>query len=116
MEKKFCRAAGSGSLLRDYGKGLFFDAERLAAIEERLDLIHRLKRKYGGSLEAVFQKKQDMEEALRKVSSLDEELQKMIREEEAVKSRLRQSARNLSESRKKAAKTLEDKVGKKYAL
>ncbi|HQN70531.1 MAG TPA: DNA repair protein RecN [Smithella sp.] len=112
MENNFVALQEAALLLRDYGKGLFFDAERLAAIEERLDLIHRLKRKYGGSLEAVFQKKQDMEEALRKVSSLDEELQKMIREEEAVKSRLRQSARNLSESRKKAAKTLEDKVGK----
>lgn len=112
MENNFAALQEAALLLRDYGKGLFFDAERLAAIEERLDRIHRLKRKYGGSLEAVFRKKQDMEQDLRKASSLEEELQTMIREEEAVKGRLRLSARNLSESRKKAAKTLEDKVGK----
>lgn len=39
--------------LRAYLKGLDVDAGRLEAVEERLDLLNRLKRKYGGSLEAV---------------------------------------------------------------
>ena len=40
--------------LRDYGKNLFFDPARLLAIDERLEMIGRLKRKHGGSLESVL--------------------------------------------------------------
>ncbi|MFZ1955752.1 MAG: AAA family ATPase, partial [Desulfobacterales bacterium] len=40
--------------LRSYLKTVETDENRLEAVEERLDLINKLKRKYGGSLEAVL--------------------------------------------------------------
>src|SRR5207247_4170533 len=39
--------------LRDYRDRLEFDPERLDKVEERLDLLHRLMKKYGGWLEEV---------------------------------------------------------------
>ena len=41
--------------LRDYLQDIDFSAERLQAIEDRLVELDRLKRKYGGSLDAVLQ-------------------------------------------------------------
>jgi len=96
--------------LRDYAKNLFFDAERLATIDERLELLNRLKRKYGGTLEGVFLKKQEMEESLQTVFSLEEELSKLVKEEESIKEKLKQNALQLSRMRKQAAKRLEDAV------
>lgn len=39
--------------LRDYGKSLEVEGGRLAQVEERLDLLNKLKRKYGGSLDEI---------------------------------------------------------------
>ena len=39
--------------LRDYLDEIEFNPKRLEDVEERLDLIHRLSRKYGGSIPAV---------------------------------------------------------------
>ena len=41
--------------LRGYMDGIEFNPRRLEQVEERLDLINRLKRKYGGSIEAVLE-------------------------------------------------------------
>src|SRR5512140_2127886 len=40
--------------LRDYAEQLEADPDRQAVVEDRLDLIQRLKKKYGGSVEAVI--------------------------------------------------------------
>ena len=40
--------------LRTYLEGIEFNPRRLEQVEERLDLIHKLQRKYGGSIEAVL--------------------------------------------------------------
>ena len=40
--------------LRDYAELLEADPDRLTIVEDRLDLIQRLKKKYGGSFEAVI--------------------------------------------------------------
>jgi len=46
--------ADAGSELRDYAEGLEADPAALLAIEERLELIDRLERKHGGSVESVL--------------------------------------------------------------
>jgi len=39
--------------LRDYLEEIEFNPKRLDEVEERLDIIHSLKRKYGGSIQSV---------------------------------------------------------------
>lgn len=117
IESSFVTLQEAALQLRDYGKNLFFDSERLAAIDERLDTLNRLKRKHGGSLEAVLGKRREMEEALKTVSSLEEELERLSREEEKVKETVRQKALLLSERRGQAARKIQDAVDKEiYAL
>ena len=60
--------------LRDYAKGLSFDPGRIEIIDDRLERLSRLKRKHGGSLEGVLQKKAEMEAELKQILSADEEL------------------------------------------
>ena len=110
MESSFVTLQEAALLLRDYGKNLFFDSERLAVIDERLDVLNRLKRKQGGSLENVLRKKQEIEEALKTVSSLEEELEKLSKEEEKVKENLRENALRLSRKRKQTAQKLQEAV------
>jgi DNA repair protein RecN (Recombination protein N) len=112
IESSFVTLQEAALELRDYGKNLFFDSERLTAIDERLEMLSRLKRKHGGSLESVLRKKQEMEESLKTVFSLEEELAKLAKEEEKVKDSLRQNALKLSRIRKQTAQKLQDAVDK----
>jgi DNA repair protein RecN (Recombination protein N) len=112
VETSFVALQEAALQLRDYAKNLFFDSERLAAVDERIELLNRLKRKYGGSLDGVLHKKQEMEESLKKVFSLEEELEKLGKEEDDVRKNLRQKALDLSQSRKQAAEKLRQTVDK----
>ena len=112
VEESFITLQEVALTLRDYGKNLFFDAQRLALIDERLELINRLKRKHGGSLESVLRRKQEIEDDLNKVSSIEEELEKLNREEEKIKDDLRKKAIRLSEIRKQEAEKLQQAVNK----
>ena len=98
--------------MRDYSKNLFFDSERLTVIDERLELLNRLKRKHGGSLEGVLRRKQEIEEDLKGVFSVEEELEKLGKEEEKIRDNLRQNALKLSQTRAQAAKKLQESVDK----
>jgi DNA repair protein RecN (Recombination protein N) len=112
MESSFITLQETVLQLRDYSKNLFFDSERLAAIDERLELLNRLKRKHGGSLQSVFRRKQEIEEYLKTVFSVDEELEMLTKEEEKVQQNLRQNALKLSQIRGQTAKKLQDAVDK----
>ena len=112
LKSSFITLQEAALTLRDYSKNLFFDSERLAAIDERLEMLNRLKRKHGGSLEGVLRKKQEIEEDLKKVFSVEEELEKLGKEEEKIKDNLRQNALKLSQIRKQAAKKLQEAVDK----
>jgi len=112
IESSFFTLQEAALSLRDYSKKLFFDPERLVAIDERLEMVNRLKRKHGGSLESVFAKKQVMEEELLQVSNGAEELNKLAQEEVKVKARMRQNAQKLSQLRAQAAVKLQDAVNR----
>ena len=112
IESSFITLQEAALTLRDYGKNLFFDAERLVAIDERLELLNRLKRKYGGSLEGVLRRKQEIAEDLKGIFSVEEELETLVREEEKIKDYLRQNALKLSQIRRQAAKKLQESVNK----
>jgi DNA repair protein RecN (Recombination protein N) len=112
IEGSFITLQEAALVLRDYSKNLFFDPERLVAIDERLEMLNRLKRKHGGSLESVLNKKQEIEEELRQVFSVEEELENLGKDETVAKNNLRQKALDLSQRRGEVARKLKDAVDK----
>lgn len=101
--------------LRDYLHHLVFDGTRLEAVEERLSLLQRLKRKYGGSLEAVLAFAGQAEEELHSISSMPERLAEIEEKIDQLHARLCALSRELSEKRRKAAKQLSQKVQREMA-
>ena len=78
MEELYYRIEEAAFTLRDYAKRLSFDPARMEALEERLELLGRLKRKYGGTLDAVLAKQAEAEEELRNIASVEEEIEKLL--------------------------------------
>ena len=110
LEGSFIVLQEAALTLRDYGRTLVFDPERLVTIDERLDAINRLKRKYGGSTEAVLAKKQDMEDELQHASNVAEELTNLTQEKDRIIGDLREKALALSGLRQRAAILLKEAV------
>ncbi len=79
-------------------------------IEERLDLIYRLKRKYGGSVESAIDHLEKSEEELKNIEFLDERKIQIENEITLCKSEAEKLAEKLSELRKSSAKILAEQI------
>jgi DNA repair protein RecN (Recombination protein N) len=103
-------AVDLGAELRGYLDRIEADPARLAAIEERLDDVDRLKRKHGGSVTAVLEHAQRCREQIESLDGAEErsaELHARLSEAEAGRAKV---AAELSASRKRAAGRFEKKV------
>ena len=96
--------------LRRYLTSIVPDERRLEAVEERLDTLNKLKRKYGGSIEAVLLKLQEIEKELANVENIDAEITRVEKELSAKHNLLAQTCLKLSRKRKKVAAQLSKKV------
>ncbi len=61
--------------LSDYVNSLNHDKNRLIEIQDRLGAIDSLKRKYGGSIDAILNAKNQMTDDLNNISSLDNDIE-----------------------------------------
>lgn len=98
--------------LRDYKKNLAYDPARIEAIEDRLELLGRMKRKYGRTIEDVVKKREEIGEELRTISSVDEEIEQLSRAIELQKSEILEKAQLLSQKRREAASVLKEAIEK----
>ena len=89
---------------------MYFDENEQNEIEERLDLIFSLKRKYGNSIEEILQYKQKVEEEINRINNLDEVNNKIKRELECVVKKMKDQSRIMHELRKQTAQTLSDNI------
>ncbi len=92
--------------IRDYGATIVMDSTLLDETEERLDLINKLKRKYGGSqgtLKGVFQTYASLSKELALVENLGEAILDAEKQLQKKHDELSKAAVDLSKKRKKAA-------------
>jgi DNA repair protein RecN (Recombination protein N) len=87
-----------------------FDASEFESVGERLDLLERLKKKYGGSLEAVLRSRAQFAAGVERYSSSDERQAAVESSLAAAQVELERHAKSLSDLRAKAARRLERAV------
>lgn len=93
--------------IRAYSTEIEADPERLAAIEDRLETLKRLKRKYGSTIEEILAYAAQAEQELQRLESselLADELEARV---QRLAQEVTQRAEALSEARRAAARELE---------
>lgn len=100
------RLKDAGSELRDYSQSLDNDTERLNEIQERLYLLDKLKRKYGGTLETVLETFEKLSKELNAIEYSTQNIEELEAEIEKVRKELEQTATDISENRKNYAQVL----------
>ena len=96
--------------LQDYLENIEFNPRRLEQAEERLELIHTLKRKYGGSIESALAYAVQARQKLETFSHAGEKITELELEEKNMLEKLAAQAQVLSQFRTQAAEKLSEAV------
>jgi len=102
--------------LRDYTENLEFDPGRQMAVEDRLDLIQRLKKKYGGSIELVIEFGERVRGELQAIATHDDTMPVLTAKLEEARQFLWGLAQQLSKKRAEAAKQMKTLVKGELAV
>lgn len=94
------------------GIDLEFDENYLNSVEERLDVIQSLEKKYGGSVESVMEYYDTAVVELENIQNSDEIMKKLQLELESERASLKETAEKLYSERKKAGQRLGEAIQK----
>ncbi len=96
--------------IRRYGEDVTYDPERLAEVEERLELISRLKRKYGDGIDEILEFAASAQRELDEVTSASDRIKALKAELKTLDDALRQQVSDLSLLRQKTAQQVSGMV------
>ena len=96
--------------LRDARDDLSYSADELEQIESRLDVIHRLRRKYGADCEEIIQYLANAQKELDEIEFADDHVERLKLKCEKAEKEAWNAASTLRENRMKAAKELSERI------
>ena len=98
------------SSLREYLSSFTFSEAELEEKSSRLALLQRLKKKYGGSLEALCERRDSYRERVDSAENFDDLIKDAQKKIETTKARLADLGSRLSKERRKSAQELEKTI------
>lgn len=96
--------------LRDYGESVEFSPERLDQLQSRMDVIYRLCKKYGATLEDVLAHQAKVEQELSEIENYDEDIAALEKEIAALEEKLGRKAAELTRLRTAVANDLSSSI------
>lgn len=87
-----------------------FDEEERNEIEERLDLIHSLKRKYGNTIEEILEYKEEIKKEIEHIENLEEYTNTLKKQKQEIQTELDKLADKMHETREQKARELGNKI------
>ena len=94
-----------------YSRSITGDGEKLAELEERLDRIGRMKRKYGGSIDEIIAHRLRAGEELEKLVNWESQQVELRQTYESALNEARKAATALSKKRRAHAEKLSEAIG-----
>lgn len=115
LEAALYQLEDTASFLRDYSGDVSFEPGRLEEVDDRLDAINKLKKKHGQTIEAILQKKIEIDKELDSIVNHDERMEELKKASEAAKEKSFLLAKKLSHKRTEAAKIFKKQIEKELA-
>ena len=98
--------------LSNYKEEIYFDEEEQKEIEERLDTIFSLKRKYGNSIEEILQYKEDIAEEIYRIENLEEYTNDLKVKQREIQNKLDEIGIKIYQLRKSKAEELSNMINR----
>ena len=109
------QAQDAAEQVKDNIYSLSYSADELERIEERLDTIHRLRRKYGATCEDILAYLERAKKELDEIEFADERMAQLQRKLQKAEQEACAMAQRLREARKQASVTLTERVLKELS-
>ena len=109
------QAQDAAEQVKDKIYSLSYSADELERIEERLDTIHRLRRKYGATCEDILAYLERAKKELDEIEFADERMAQLQRKLQKAEQEACAMAQRLREARKQASVTLTERVLKELS-
>jgi len=106
LQSAFYQLEDAAFQIRDYRDGVESDPERLAYIDDRIDLIGSLKRKYGETIPDILTYLGNIQSEADKIENHDEHLEKLRMEQQHLYDEALLIGKSLSDMRRAAADRL----------
>ena len=100
------------SELHSYENKFDFSPDRLDELQERLEKIHLLKKKYGATIEEILERHEKIKQELSSIENFDEDVQLIQERINKVESQARKRAEQLAKVREKSAQKLSEAIEK----
>ena len=114
-ERLSVEAEELGTAMRHYRESVEFSPQRIDELEERLEAINRLKRKYGGTVQAALDFAARAEAELSAIEHSEERLAELRQQEDDLLHSIGELAARLSEARQQAAGRLARSIEQELA-
>ena len=101
--------------LRDRVDELSYSGDELEQIESRLDVIHRLRRKYGNSVDAILEYLNHARQELDEIEFASDKIEKLTKQLKKLEQAAEEAGLKLRESRKAAAVELQSRLSVELA-
>ncbi len=96
--------------MEDLDDDMYFDSNEQNEIEERLDMIFSLKRKYGNSIEEILEYKDKIEKEINRINNLDEVNKNIKKEIKILEEQMLEESQMMHKLRMKTAEILSEKI------
>ena len=98
--------------ISEHKEDVYFDEQERNEVEERLDLIYNLKRKYGNDVQEILNYKDEIEAEINHIENLDEYNNKLKKELKYLKQEMTTLAEKMHELRNEYGKVLRININK----
>ena len=95
-----------------YKEEIFFDEEERDYVEERLDLIHNLKRKYGNTIKEILEYKEEIKTEVEYIENLEIYNNNLKQEKKKLENKMDIITEKIHNLRKENAQKLSEKINK----
>lgn len=96
--------------ISDMKEDTYFNSEERNEVEERLDEIYSLKRKYGNTIEEILKYKDELENEINKIENLDEENKQIQSKISEIEKEMENICERITEKRQRNSIILNEKI------
>lgn len=98
------------SNLRSYAESMELDEQRLDEVQQRIDVLDKIKRKYGNTLETVLENYENFQKEYNSIEFSQEEIEELEKRKAELESSLKTTSAGLSQSRKTLSVSLAELI------
>ena len=101
-----------GREISGYSEDIYFDEQEIENVENRLNLIFSMKRKYGNNIEEILKYKEEVKQEIYEIENLEEYTNKLKKDLEVLEAEMKELCKKMNAIRIEYSKVLEEQIQK----